>query len=76
MCFLLIKKYIHEHNVSFHKTLTKLVIILTKCFFSISEPYKFLKCLLLKRKTFVLQISRQSPSKIPVNEFFLGNIKD
>ena len=33
-------KYIHKHNVIFNETVTKLVTILTKCFFSISEPYK------------------------------------
>ena len=34
-------KYIHKHNVTFNKTVTKLVTILTKCFFfPLSEPYK------------------------------------
>ena len=31
--FFLIIKYIHEHNLILNKTLTKLVTILTKCFF-------------------------------------------
>ena len=30
----------HKHNVIFNKTVTKIVTILTKCFFSISEPGK------------------------------------
>ena len=40
-----------------------------------SVPSVF-KVSVVKKKTIVLQISRQSPSKIPVKEFFLGNIKD
>ena len=40
MFFFVNTKYIHKHNVIFNKTVTKLVTILTKCFFSISEPYK------------------------------------
>ena len=39
MGFFVNTKYIHKHNVIFNKTVTKLVTILTKCFFSISEPY-------------------------------------
>ena len=33
-------KQMRKHNVIFNKTVTKIVIILTKCFFSIPEPYK------------------------------------
>ena len=40
MGFLVNAKYIHKHNAILHKTVTKLFTILTKCFFSISEPYK------------------------------------
>ena len=40
MGFLANTKYIHRCNVILNKTVTKLVTILTKCFFSISEPYK------------------------------------
>ena len=35
-----ILKYIHKYNVILNKTVTKLATISTKCFFSISEPYK------------------------------------
>ena len=41
--FFLIIKHIHEHNVSFNKTLTKLVTILTKCFFPYLNPTSYLK---------------------------------
>ena len=34
------------------------------------------KVSVVRKKKVVLQISRQSPFKIPVKEFFLGNIKD
>ena len=34
------KNYILIYNVILNKTVTKLVTILIKCFFSISEPYK------------------------------------
>ena len=40
--FFLIIKHIHEHNVSFNKTLTKLVTILTKCFFPYLNPTSYL----------------------------------
>ena len=40
MVFLVNIKYIHKYNVILNKTVTKLVTILTKCFFFISEPYK------------------------------------
>ena len=40
MGFFVNTKYIHKHNVIFDKTVTKPVTILTKCCFSISEPYK------------------------------------
>ena len=40
MVFFVSAKYIHKFNVILNKTVTKLFTILTKCFFSISEPYK------------------------------------
>ena len=40
MFFFVNPKYINKHNVIFKKILTKLVTVLTKCFSSISEPYK------------------------------------
>ena len=36
-------KCIHMCNVILNNTVTKFVTLLTKCFFSISEPYKYLK---------------------------------
>ena len=36
-------KYIHKCNVSLNKTVTKLCIILTKCFFSYLNPTSYLK---------------------------------
>ena len=39
-CFFVNAKLIHKHNAIFDNTVTKLVTILTKCFFSISEPCK------------------------------------
>ena len=39
MGFFVNTRYIHKHNVIFNKTVTKIVTILTKCVFSISEPY-------------------------------------
>ena len=38
--FLVNTKYIHICNVNLNNTVTKLVIILIKCFFPVSEPYK------------------------------------
>ena len=40
MGFFVSAKYIHKFNVILNKTVTKPFTILTKCFFSISEPYK------------------------------------
>ena len=40
MFFFVNTKQMRKHNVIFNKTVTKIVIILTKCFFSIPEPYK------------------------------------
>ena len=40
MSFFVNAKYVHKYKVSLNKTITKLCTILTKCFFSISEPYK------------------------------------
>ena len=40
MFFLVNTKYIHKYNVILNKAVTKLVTILTKCFFFISAPYK------------------------------------
>ena len=34
---------IHKHNVNFNKTVTKLVIILTKSFFAYMNPTSYLK---------------------------------
>ena len=38
MSFFVNTRYIHKYNVIVSETVTKLVTILTKCFFSISEP--------------------------------------
>ena len=38
--FLVNTKYIHKYNVILNETVTKIVTILAKCFFSISEPYR------------------------------------
>ena len=35
-------KYMHKHNVIFNKTVTKLVTILTKCFFPYLNPTSYL----------------------------------
>ena len=40
MVFFVNAQYIHKYNAILNKTVTKLSAILTKCFFSISEPYK------------------------------------
>ena len=40
MVFFVNAKYANKYNVIFNKTVTKLVTVLTKCFFSISEHYK------------------------------------
>ena len=40
-----------------------------------SVPSVF-KVSVVRKKNVVVQISRQNPFKIPVKEFFLGNIKD
>ena len=43
MVFLVNIKYIHKYNVILNKTVTKLVTILTKCFFSYLNPTSYLK---------------------------------
>ena len=40
MVFFVNAQYIHKYNAILNKTVTKLFAILTKCFFSISEPDK------------------------------------
>ena len=41
-----------------------------------SSVLSVFKVSVVREKKVVLQISRQSPFKIPVKEFFLGNTKD
>ena len=41
-----------------------------------SSVLSVFKVSIVRKKKVVLQISRQSPFKIPVKEFFLGNTKD
>ena len=43
MGFFVNTKYIHKNNVIFNKTVTKLVTILTKCFFPYLNPTSYLK---------------------------------
>ena len=42
MVFFVNTKYIEKHNVIFNKTVTKLITILTKCFFSYLNPTNYL----------------------------------
>ena len=43
MGFFVKTKCIDKHNVIFHKTVTKLVTILAKCFFPYLNPKSYLK---------------------------------
>ena len=62
MCFFVNTKYIHKHNVLINKTVTKLVTILTKCFFPYLNPTSYLKINFIinqKNKPFKLDQQQQ-----------------